>query len=163
MANAGEVSERLVGERVFLRELQESDASEEYCSWINDSDVNKYLEAKKTTVEELREYIKEKKESKNAIFYGIFMKETEKHIGNIKLEPIDWDKKKAMMGIMLGDKESWGLGLGKEAIELLLEHVKKEHSLKEIELGVRSEHTRAIALYKKLGFAESNIFMKKEL
>ena len=155
--------EKLAGERVFLRELEESDATEEYCSWINDSDVNKYLEAKKATVEGLRAYIREKRKSKNALFYGIFLKETGKHIGNVKLEPIDWNKGKATMGIMIGDKESWGQGLGKEALEVLFDYMKKKHSLKEIELGVRPEHKRAIALYKKLGFAESNIFMKKEL
>lgn len=41
-------STRIYGERIYLRVLQEEDASEEYCSWLNDPIVNKFLETKKS-------------------------------------------------------------------------------------------------------------------
>ena len=35
---------RIEGERIYLRKLTENDASDEYASWINNQEVNKYLE-----------------------------------------------------------------------------------------------------------------------
>ena len=35
------------GKKIYLRELKEEDASYEYCIWLNDPIVNKYLETKK--------------------------------------------------------------------------------------------------------------------
>lgn len=78
------------GERIFLRILTEKDASDKYCSWINDLEVNKYLESKKATVRDLIEYIRVRFNDPNCLFFGIFIKSNNKHIGNIKLEPIDF-------------------------------------------------------------------------
>jgi len=75
--------------RIYLRELKEEDATQEYCDWLNDPPVNKYLEIKKATIKELKKYIREKKENENCVFLGIFIKDIDKHIGNIKLEPIE--------------------------------------------------------------------------
>jgi RimJ/RimL family protein N-acetyltransferase len=83
---------RVDGKRIYLKTLIEDDASEEYVGWINDKDVNQYLETKRTTLEELRSYITKKKEDENCLFLGIYFKENNKHIGNIKLEPIDLDE-----------------------------------------------------------------------
>lgn len=35
------------GDRIYLRELTEEDSSQEYCNWINDCEVNKFLDTKK--------------------------------------------------------------------------------------------------------------------
>ena len=50
------------------------------------------------------------------------MRESNKHIGTIKLEPIDLETKKAVIAIMVGDKKSWGNGYGGEAMKILLEY-----------------------------------------
>ena len=104
-------NELIKGQRVFLRILKESDVSQRYCNWLNDSEVNKYLETKKITIDQLKKYVREKYESKNCLFFGIFIKENNGHIGNIKLEPIDFEKKKATMGMLIGEKNYWGKGL----------------------------------------------------
>ena len=95
---------KILGERIYLRKLTSKDASLDYCRWLNDAEVNKYLETRETTIEDLKQYIKEKNASKNCLFVGIFLKKSDKHIGNIKLEPIDFDKKIATVGILVGEK-----------------------------------------------------------
>jgi len=140
------------GDRIYLRELTEEDASREYCSWINDSEVNKFLDTKKATVGQLRQYIREKTRNKNCLFWGIFTNSENKHIGNIKLEPIDWAGKKATLGILLGDKNYWGQGLGTDVVKLTTDYAFKELGLKKVELGVVSENKAAIKCYQKVGF-----------
>ena len=141
------------GERIYLRRLCENDASAEYASWINNQDVNKYLETKKTTVEELKDYIKKRSESDNCLFFGIFTKETEKHIGNIKLEPIDIKKSIATMGMLIGDKNYWGKGIATEALNLLVEWSFENLDISKIDLGVLKDNKAAIRVYEKSGFA----------
>lgn len=140
------------GDRCFLAILQKEHASQEYCNWLNDEVVNKYLETRQATVVDLEKYITEKLESGNCLFFGIFWKENNKHIGNIKLEPIDFKKKSADLGIMIGDKDFWGKGIATEVVNLLAEYAFRELGLKEIKLGVISENKSAINVYKKCGF-----------
>ena len=136
----------------YLRELKEEDASQEYCNWVNDPEVNKFLETKKTTIEELKQYIKEKRENPDCLFLGIFLKDTNKHIGNIKLEPVDFENKKATLGILIGDKNYWGRGICTEAVKLLVDYVFENLNLEKVDLGVISENKAAINCYLKAGF-----------
>ena len=55
----------------------------------------------------MKQYIKEKRNKFDCLFLGIFLKDANKHIGNIKLEPIDFENKKATLGILIGDKNYW--------------------------------------------------------
>src|SRR3989344_2262706 len=110
----------VTGERIYLRALTLADASPEYCAWLNDPEVNEYLETRQSTISELKTYIQKQIDDPNAIFVGIFDKVNDVHIGNIKLEPIDWQKKKAIFGILLGNKNYWGKGIGTEATELIV-------------------------------------------
>ena len=144
------------GKRIYLRELKEEDASQEYCNWLNDPIVNKYLETRSTSIKELKEYIKEKKENENCIFLGIFIKDIDKHIGNVKLEPIDWNNKKATLGILIGDKNYWGKGICTIVMKLVTEYAFEKLGLEKIDLGVLSENKAAIICYLKSGLKIDN-------
>ena len=142
---------KIDGNRIFLRILRQSDATKEYCGWLNDSRVNLYLATKRATIAGLKKYIREKNKSSNALLFGIFFRENQKHIGNIKLEPIDFKESKTTVGIMIGDKNYWGKGLATEAIKLLTDFAFRKLKLGEVNLGVISEHKSAIKAYKKAG------------
>ncbi|KKN42515.1 hypothetical protein LCGC14_0712380 [marine sediment metagenome] len=142
----------LEGQRIYLRILTVNDASEKYCSWINDSDVNKFLESKKITIEELQEYIENKYNNLNCIFLGIFLKNNNVHIGNVKLEPIDFKEKKATLGILIGEKNCWGKGYATEALKMLISYSFNKINLKEIDLGVKKKNVGALKSYNKAGF-----------
>jgi len=134
---------------LYLRSLNENDATETYYSWLNDTDVNKYLSTKSATVEELKEYINDNNKSTNKILLGIFMGHT--HIGNTKLE-VDLDNKRAIFSIMIGSKESWNLGIGTEVTKKVCDYAFDKIGLKNIELGVLDSNLGAIKAYKKAGF-----------
>lgn len=148
------------GEKIYLKTLAPENATQEYCNWLNDPEVNVYLETRKSTIEEVKEYIRKQMEDPNSFFVGIFLKESNKHIGNIKLEPIDWQARRALIGIIIGDKAEWGKGYATDAIKVMIQFAFKTLGLIEIELGVISENAAAIRTYEKVGFVVDHVEKK---
>ena len=74
------------------------------------------------------------------------------YIGNCSLmgSPLSRAKHRATLGIGLYQKYT-GLGIGRKLIEFLFD-LAKQMNLEQIELEVVANNTRAISLYKKLGF-----------
>ncbi len=136
-----------------MRSLAAFDATPEYCSWLNDPEVYKYLEVRGVTLEDVRAYIAKRNVDPNALLLGIFDKDNDRHMGNIKLEPIDWDKKTAVFGIVVGDKNYWRKGYGTEATRLIIDYAFQKLGLKEIILGFVSEHEAARKSYERAGFS----------
>ncbi len=135
--------------------MHESDASEAYASWLNDPEVNRYLATKHATSAELRKYIEEKNRKPDTELFGIFLREGDRHVGTLKLEPIDRAAKKATLGILIGDKREWGKGYAGEAIRLAIAHCFGELGMEEVWLGVIAQNTSALRAYQKLGFVET--------
>lgn len=146
---------RLDGERIYLRMLETGDATEEYCGWLNDPEVNRFLVTKSSTIEGLRDYITKKSMQPDVLFSGIFLKENDKHIGTMTLRGIDFGSGKATIAMMIGDKNYWGKGLIGEAMRLLISYSFEKLGLKEINLGVVSQNVSAIRAYEKMGFVET--------
>lgn len=142
----------LSGTLIFLRELTEADATESYAHWLNDPEVNQWLETRHVTVPELRTYIREKRLSSNALLFGIFWKENGQHIGNIKLEPMDRENGEATIGILIGEKAYWGKGVATEATNLVTDFAFRNLHMHAVNLGVISENKSAIHVYEKCGF-----------
>lgn len=145
------------GKQVYLQELSEEHATDAYAGWLNDPEVNKYLETRSVTVDELKKYIREKRVSDNAVLFGIFSNKNGRHIGNLKLEPIDRKQKKATLGLLIGDKEYWGKGIGTEATELATQYAFNVLGMQEVNLGVIAENTPAIRVYEKCGFTRAEV------
>lgn len=153
----------LKGKKTYLRPLQSTDLTEEYLNWINDPEVNKYLEVrhKKQTIDTLKGFYDQINSSEDSIIFAIIDNETKKHIGNIKLGPINWQHKNAVLGLMIGDKNFWRKGLGTEAVKLLLGYSFDILGLHKLSLGLIAENNIAFKLYKKVGFKEEG-HMKEE-
>lgn len=58
------------------------------------------------------------------------------------------------LGIVIGDRRSWGRGYGKEVVELLLQHGFSELDAREIELTTHQKNERAVACFSACGFEE---------
>lgn len=145
---------RLVGERIYLRPMRISDATEEYYSWLNDPEVNRFLETKSATIEGLHKYITKKSGQSDVLFCGIFLNDGDRHIGTITLREIDLATGKATIAMMIGNKNYWGKGLISEAMRLLIDYSFQKLELKEINLGVLAQNIPAIRAYEKMGFVE---------
>ena len=90
--------------------------------------------------------------SNHALLLGIFDIANNVHIGNVKYEPIDFENRTAVMGILIGDKNYRGIGVAPEVIKASSIWLKNTHNITSIILGVSIENDKAINAYKKIGF-----------
>lgn len=112
----------LQSSRLVLRNLQAEDATSAYLGWLLDPEVNAYLEVRfspPSETSELRSFILDANASSHSLLLGIFTDEGKQHIGNIKLGPIDAKHGVGDIGIVIGEKASWGKGYASEAIGCL--------------------------------------------
>ncbi|WP_164670090.1 GNAT family N-acetyltransferase [Virgibacillus doumboii] len=140
--------------RIKLRKMI-SDDVELYHKWRNDMEVmqstNPFLDMhslESTTVFVTNTIIG----SQSSKCYVIQEKETEKPIGITSLINIDYKNRNAECIIDIGERDYWGKGYGKEAMNLLLEYAFLEMNLHRLSLSVFSFNERAIKLYEKIGF-----------
>jgi len=148
---------KLESERLVFEPLKIKHASQSYVGWMNDKEVNKFLESGGDyTIEKLKEFLRHQEE-KHILFWAIIVKETNIHIGNIKIDPIDTDNNSGEYGILIGEKKEWGKGYAKEASNRIIDFCFQKLELSAITLGVIESNTPAVKLYKKIGFNISGI------
>lgn len=142
----------LESERLILKPLTLQHLSKTYVSWMNDIDVYRYLETGGNyTYKDLELYLKDQEEKK-ILFWAIHLKSNNKHIGNIKIDPIDSEINSGEYGIMMGDKTEWGKGYAKEVTLKIIKFCFETINLSQITLGVIENNKSALKLYKNLGF-----------
>lgn len=151
----------LESERLILRPLSKIHLSNEYVSWLNDYDVNRFLETGGNYTKNKLQSFLQKIESLEILFWAIHLKKDSSHIGNIKIDPIDLKHKYGEYGILIGDKTQWGKGFAKEATLKVIDYCfSKEVDLRKINLGVNSKNVSAINLYQNIGFITEGILKK---
>lgn len=150
----------LESERLFFKPLSLEHFSQEYVDWMNDPDVNRYLESGGDyTLKKLRSFL-ENVENKEILFWAIHLKSNGKHIGNIKIDPVIEKHGLAEYGIMMGRKTEWGKGYAGEATMRIIDYCFSEIGIRKITLGVVTDNKAAWGLYKKLGFTTEGIYKR---
>ena len=142
------------GERIYLREVRPSDVNENYYRWMNDPEVTRYLESRfyPNSMEGLREYVAGKLGDRDNVFLAIVLKEGDRHIGNIKLGPINWIHRFAKIGILIGGKDCWGKGYATEAIRLVVDYAFGVLNLHKLTAGCYNLNQGSIKAFQKAGF-----------
>lgn len=147
---------KLYSSRLALESLSMKHLTYEYLGWLNNEKVIEYLEiSKPVSLSDLEGYINRIIEE-NILMWAIVLKANNKHIGNIKMDPIDINSNSVELGIMIGDESEWGKGYAKETISLIIHYFFEELKFKQITLGVKNGHYNAVNLYKSMGFIENS-------
>ena len=129
---------------------------------MRDIEANPFLESAKTnfSLDEIVQYVGEKNNSRNALLMGFYDKKSDKHIGNVKLEPLAFDSSYAWFGILIGDVGFRGRGLAREIIDAFLNHISSELGIKQFYLGVKPNNYAARNAYIRCGFKDHGIHEK---
>ena len=143
-------------DRFQIRNLTIEDANQRYLNWLNDEAAQRFIVAAAdcNELQKLKDYVDSKIKSADCLFLGIFEKDTMTHIGNVKYEPIDLEKKTAVMGILIGDPSWRGKAVAREVILSSANYLKQSHGIRDIVLGVETDNAPAIRAYEKMGFTE---------
>jgi RimJ/RimL family protein N-acetyltransferase len=155
----------LVGKKVYLRLLEESDIGDEYVEWLNDYEVTRYLETGQfpSSPEVIRTYLERFQDSTTDLIFAIVDTETDQHIGNVTLNRINWINRTADTGLIIGPKESRGKGYAFEAWSLILEYAFQRLGLRKIIAGAVVDNAASITILKKLGFKIEGTFRQEFL
>ncbi len=134
-------------ERLFLRELDVNHVDDRYLSWFRDDRVTEFLEAKNLTKQSVIDYIREGKATNSYYLYAIISKGGLKHIGNLKVGPIDWKHRVSDLVIVIGDRDYWGKGFATEAIKLGNCIAFEIYDLRKLSGGMYSDNIASIKSY----------------
>ena len=147
---------KLDGEKIYLRPVVSEDATADYVGWLNDPEVNQYLESRftKHTKKSVCKYIEGINADPSNHFFAIVEKEFGKHIGNIKLGPVNAVHSIGDVGLMIGDKNIWGKGYGTEAIKLITDYGLNTLGLHKVTAGAYASNPGSIRAFLKVGFIE---------
>jgi [ribosomal protein S5]-alanine N-acetyltransferase len=151
-------SARLIYKPICMEHL-----SQDYVKWLNDPEVYQYMETHGNfTFEKLRHFLMEV-ENKDILFWGVHLKDSLLHLGNIKIDPVNTYHGTAEYGIMMGRKSEWGKGYAKEATQTIIDYCFSQTEIRKITLGVICNNISAVELYKKIGFKTEGILRKQGL
>jgi len=142
-------------ERLLLKSLQVSDATQAYADWLNDPEVNQYLETRHQTqtVASCQEFIEQCNSDKNSHLFGIFLKENGQHIGNTKLGFINPVYMRGQVSLFIGEKKYWNKGLAGEVVRSITKFGFEHLNLNRIEAGCYEDNLASLRIFLKSGYS----------
>ncbi len=142
------------GARVWLRPSERTDIPT-FVRWFNDAGTTRFLKARAPMglagEEKWFERMLER-QGKDAYHFVICLLKDDRAIGSIGFHDINQVDGNAAVGIMIGEPELWGQGLGTDAMDALLGFGFGELRLERIWLEVYDYNARARRSYEKCGF-----------
>ena len=113
----------LSGKLVQLRAVSLVDCNDNYIKWMNDYETNRFMETRWSMQnrETITAFVESIRRSQDSYLFAIIDKKSCKHIGNIKIGPINNRYGYADISYFIGDADFKGLGLAKDAVKVICE------------------------------------------
>ena len=144
-----------LGARVLLRPLEVADAPL-LVRWLSDAVVTREIDKEPVTLEQERAFVERVAASPDLLASGIVLRESERLVGWIDLS-LESDRKSASFGIVVGERDLWGQGIGTEATRLSLEIAFESLLLERVFLTVNETNRYAIRAYERVGFRRESV------
>lgn len=146
------------GKRVALRPYEAGFTEEELYrmyQWSRDEDVLRWSGGSMLLMsfEDFEEAFRRelRRRDRHSRVFGL-LTDTGELIGRLGYFNIDYRRKEAELGILIGEKAYWGRGYGTDAIQALLAHIFRETDLTRVYLNTYAENLRAQRSFEKCGF-----------
>ncbi|MGQ9700022.1 MAG: GNAT family N-acetyltransferase [Candidatus Bipolaricaulaceae bacterium] len=149
----------LYGKDLRLRAIEREDIPR-FVRWLNDPEVRQFLLMHQPLSRAQEErWFEEQLSRADELLLAIEVREGGEwiHIGNVGLHRIDLKNRTATLGIVIGEKDFWGKGFGREALRVLLRYAFLELGLHRVELETFSFNVRALRCYEAVGFKKVGV------
>ena len=153
-------SEKTTTKRLNLRILQKLDINYDYVEALNNESIVGMTEArhKTWTIKNIEEFINLNKNSSNMLLIGVFLKENDIHLGNVRLSNISKIHKRAEMSMLFYRKDYWNKGLATEALDQVINFTFNEMGLRRICADYFENNYASKRIFEKLGFIVEGIY-----
>ena len=139
-----------LGENVNIRPLEKRDV-DILQLWDKDPELSSLMGISIEDALKPEEWYKKISSKRNNVLLAIECG-SGKLIGDIELTEIAWRSGEAELIVRIGEKDYWGKGYGRKAINGVLNMAFSQLKLKRIYLRVCSDNIRALRCYKRCGF-----------
>lgn len=152
--------ERVDTQNLYLKQVKVEDITPTYIEALNDQEIVGLTEARHQTwnEESVRKYVEESTKEGESLLIGIYLKENNAHIGNIRLSGFDDKHKRVELGIMLFDRAEWGKGYASEALETVKNFVFNTLKYHKLCADYYSINKASAKLFEKAGFEIQGTF-----
>lgn len=149
----------LTGGKITLREFTRDHLRDEsYMSWLRDLEVvvNIYrLEyLLPLSIKTVEEYVESLLGSGKDCFFAIHENTTGRFIGTQRIGHIDWRAGTGDIGVMIGDRQSWGKGYATDAVRTACYYAFTTLSLRRLTGGTGASNVAMRKCFVGLGFQE---------
>jgi RimJ/RimL family protein N-acetyltransferase len=147
----------LENDRIYLCSLSVEDITDEYVQGLNDTEVNRYLEARHNvqTRESVEKFVISNIEDPASILFGIFIKNSRvPFIGTIRAHGIDFFHYTASVGICVFAKQAWKKGYALQSLQLVKDYLFGVLDLHYLEAGAYAKNKNSISAFTRAGFLE---------
>ncbi len=145
----------LVGKRISLTGLtpDQLQANGPYYGWLNNLSLDLYTERSyfPNSVQRMNAYFDVATSNSKLILLGIFDNATERHIGNITLQELDFINRRAFLGYLIGDKEFAGKGIATEACLMMMYYGFNKLNFERIWTTISAEHAASLKVSERAG------------
>jgi [ribosomal protein S5]-alanine N-acetyltransferase len=158
-----EPQERFPGRLVTLRLVTLADCTPTYVAWLNDPAVNRHLETRwqVQSLESVTAFVQEHLNAPFSYLFAILENANGRHIGNIKIGPINPHHLCADISYFLGERSTWGRGCSTEAIGLVVDLGFSRLDLHRIQAGVYSGNGASRRALEKAGFRPEGMWRRQ--
>jgi RimJ/RimL family protein N-acetyltransferase len=139
------------GSKTCLRALKHDDLPH-FVRWINDPEARRFMTMRYPLSMTEEENWWEGLHARKGDHIFAIDADDGAYIGNIGLHSVDYDNRRAVLGIFIGDKGYWGQGYGADAIRAMVGWAFGYLNLNRVSLTVYGYNERAIRCYLKSGF-----------
>lgn len=149
----------IYGEKTFLRRFEDRMSDAEIArlyQWSRDLDLLQQSGGTPTELSEpeFRDHVRGERlyGPTNRRMFLMFARDTLELIGRMGIFAIDWNRRDAEMGIVIGVREFRNHGYGRDAVRTLLQHLFTTSSLNTIYLYTFADNLRARRAFLAVGF-----------
>ena len=156
-------NQTLMTRSTFIRPITDNEINQNYIAWLNNSEVNQYLETRhiKQTEKKAVDYINSLRSRDKCDMLSIFDKETNSHIGNLTITSFNANNNGSVdFGIMIGDKTSRSIGIGAEVMIAFIDFIFSFEVIERISAGAASENMKSCKTLESIGFKREGVIRK---
>lgn len=142
-------------DKVELFPLEPNNVTDTYIHWLNDPEINRYLESRFQTHTHVstRQFVERCIACPATLLVGIRSIELKRrHVGNIKIGNIDKYHGIGEIGILLGEKSAWGKGIASETISLIITIARDQLGLRKLTAGCYASNIGSQKAFQRAGF-----------